>query len=1365
MSTLLEGFDVLEKSEKSASFPASAHQVRLWSDDQAGGYAVPFAVQLRGAVDVEALLRSLDAAVASHEALRTSLRLENGEVVQTIARELHVPLECGDAVAAFECGTSLAVVQKPLLRAQLVRHSETEATLLLTAHPAIVDRPSLRLLADAIVNGAVAPELHYVDFSEWQRTMPESERNKLVDYWQYQLRDIPKTIELPTARPRQAAQTYAPGTTVRLFAPELDAKLTRFCETNGGSRLNILYSAFTALLHRYSGQDDLVLGTSMDVRTDETRGTIGPIANLAALRTRIEVNETPATLLARNEAMLEAAYAYSALPVDRLAQIINPENRAELFDVLFAVEDAPALHAPCGRYDLDVLVHRQDDALVCSIIYNGELHDEWFMAQLARHYERMLAAVIDGDPRQPLADIDLADDAERRLLLHDWATRDAELDGNAVIHGLFEEQVDLNGDRIAVTALGEHVTYGHLDARANRLAHWLLARGVHREQLIAVHIEPSVDTLVAILGILKAGGAYLPLDVNAPVQRIAYQLQDSGCSLLLTTRPADCTELGIDGIIDLNTIRAELAALPATRPEVASSPRDLAYCIYTSGSTGRPKGVLVEHGHVVRLMKNGDFDFDVSERDVWTIFHNFNFDFSVWEMYGALLYGGRAVVVTAEEKHNPETLFELLAREQVTILNQTPSAFYRLLEFAGRAPLALRYVIFGGEGLDPSRLKGWHDAYPETQLVNGYGITETTVFSTMQPCDAQMLASSAGIIGRPMATTVCYVLDDRLRPVPAGVHGQIYVGGLGVSRGYLNRPELTAERFIADPFSPRQGARMYKSGDIARWLPGGRLEFFGRADNQVQLRGYRVELGEIESQLVKRDEVKDAVVIVREDANREQYLAAYVVVEATQSSLATDGRQDGLSSTLRAALKGVLPPYMVPSAFVFLDQLPLTRNGKLNKSALPDPDVQLQQVYVAAETELEKTLALIWQSILKLTDPVSVTADFFGLGGHSLLAMRAVSAMSAALETNIPVKALFEYNTIRELAAYLQGGTTGGYESIPQVDRCEPLPLSFAQQRLWFIDRLEEGSVQYNIPIALRLTGNLDLPALQRSLDQIVERHEVIRSTYHLHGETGVQVVQPARPLSIVRTDLSKVDGAGRETRIEQLLRSESERPFDLTSDLMLRVQLVTLSDREHILLFTMHHIASDGWSMGVLVKELVALYEGFCLGIQTDLAPLPIQYADYAAWQRLRMQGEELERQSSYWKLQLADAPAVHSLPLDHPRPAQQQFAGAFHQTRLGKQVADGLNRLGTESEATLFMVLQTAFSLLLSRWSGVADIVMGTPTAGRNHADAEGLIGFFVNTLVLRSEIAEDAAFTHLLQNARMMVLDAFSNQDIPF
>ncbi|HEX9981849.1 MAG TPA: amino acid adenylation domain-containing protein, partial [Thermoanaerobaculia bacterium] len=1415
-----------------ASFPASYHQERLWFIDEfeTGNlyeshpiyHTVPFVLHLTGAVDTVALQAALDALAEVNEALRTGVVLDEQTLRQQIAERVRVPLDVQDAAAAKDEAAVAALVTReiarpfdlataPLIRAQLTRWNDAgsagDATLVVTVHHSMVDQPSFRLLFAQLVDAyrgvtPASPELQYLDYSEWQQTMPESELNKLFLYWQYQLRDKPKALELPTAHPRQAIHTYNGGNVVRRLSPELDAKVSAFCADNGLSRFNVFYSAFVSLLYRYSQQDDIVIGTSMDNRTDETSATVGPIANLVALRTRFEPTDTAAEVLGRNAGMLEGAHAHSAIPFDKLVQLLSPENdmsRTALFDVVFSVNDAAPLAASTddlqwrheevnlgyGKYDLHVLVHHDGDDLVCNVNFNHDIHEVPFVEQIVRHFERILEATVTTGGAVRVEDIELLDDAERHLLLDEWAHYRAEYPTDVLIHQLFEEQVERHAERVAVTAFGEQVTYRELNERANRLAHWLLARGVQPEQLIAVHLPASADTIVAILAILKAGAAYMPLDVKAPAQRIAYQLQDSGCSIVLTDKPAG---FEVEQEVVLAEMAGELFDAPVTNPNVPSAQSALAYCIYTSGSTGMPKGALIEHGNVVRLMRNDRFDFHFDEQDVWTIFHNFNFDFSVWEMYGALLNGGRTVIVPEEARHNPASFLALLAQERVTVLNQTPSAFYRLGEYLDGTPMAVRYIVFGGEALDPSRLRTWNRYYPATELINMYGITETTVHTTFQKVSADMLDRAASVIGRAIPTTSCFVLDKQLRPVPMGVPGELYVGGLGVSRGYLNRPELTAERFLHHDFPGIGRTRIYKSGDLGRWRSDGRLEYLGREDNQVQLRGFRIELGEIESQLARQENVKHAIVVVKEDGSGEKYLAAYLVADLQDASCRTDtpvcpahqvhgtdksvcptgisdDEQQELTLRYRHALKAALPAYMVPSAFVFIDKLPLTPNGKIDKAALPDPDLQSQHVYVAPETELEQTIAAIWQEILRLDEPVSATADFFNLGGHSLLAMRTVSAINAAVNATLPVKALFEHNTVRDLAAHLAQSEKGGYSAIPRVPRNQPLPLSFAQQRLWFIDSLEEGSAQYNMPVALRLTGSLRLDALQRSLDEIVERHEVIRSTYHLRDGIGVQIVHPAAPVAIGRVDLSRVDKREREARVEQLLRDEAARPFHLSTDLMLRARLLTLGESEHVLLFTMHHIASDGWSMGVLVKELVALYEAHCLGIQADLAPLPVQYADYAAWQRARTEGTELDQQLAYWKKQLANTPNVHALPLDRPRPAQQQFAGASRLTRLKADTLAALNRIASENGATLFMVLQTAFSLLLSRWSGTSDVVVGTPSSGRNHKDTEALIGFFVNTLVLRTEIAEEQPFTQLLQNSRQMILDAFSNQDIPF
>jgi len=756
-------------------------------------------------------------------------------------------------------------------------------------------------------------------------------------------------------------------------------------------------------------------------------------------------------------------------------------------------------------------------------------------------------------------------------------------------------------------------------------------------------------------------------------------------------------------------------------------PHNAAYVIYTSGSTGRPKGVVVTHANVMRLMDATDAWYRFGARDVWTLFHSYAFDFSVWELWGALFYGGALVVVPYDVSRSPEELYELLCEEGVTVLNQTPSAFRQLIHVAGKGNLALRYVIFGGEALDLASLEPWLDRHGDDapQLINMYGITETTVHVTYRRIRLDDVKRRLGsVIGVPIPDLEMYLLDERLAPVPTGAIGEIFVGGAGVARGYLRRPGLTAARMIANPF--RQG-RLYRTGDLARRLPGGELEFAGRADEQVKVRGFRIELPEIEAVLSEHDAVADVVVIARDER-----LTAYVVPRGALDI-----------PDLRRHASAKLPDYMVPGAFVLLDCLPLTPSGKLNRQALPAPSKrQSDNHYVAPQSPIEERLCAIWADVLGI-EKAGADDDFFALGGHSLLATQLLSRVRAAFDIDLPLRAIFNHPTPAGLARDVtqhSALSTQDYalQAIPREAR---MPLSFAQQRLWFLDLLHPHSATYNIVSALRLDGDLDDAALRRALDEIVRRHEILRTTFDDEG----QVIAPDGAMALEIADWD-------EARVQ----AEALRPFDLQAGPLLRGLLLRVAPREHVLVLTMHHIVTDGWSLGVMARELRDLYEG------ASLPPLPLQYADFAAWQRKRLEGGALEPQKAYWLRQLAGLTASDVLPADHPRPLEPKGRGAAHRFQLAPE---GLRALAQQHDATLFMTLLAAFAAVLHRCGGADDLPIGAPVANRTRAELEGLIGFFVNTLVLRVDLSGDPPFLRLLERVKETALDAYANQDVPF
>ncbi|MDR0281377.1 MAG: amino acid adenylation domain-containing protein, partial [Paucimonas sp.] len=797
-----------------------------------------------------------------------------------------------------------------------------------------------------------------------------------------------------------------------------------------------------------------------------------------------------------------------------------------------------------------------------------------------------------------------------------------------------------------------------------------------------------------------------------------------------------------------------LAGYSEENPVNLTTPDNLAYVIYTSGSTGKPKGALLPHSNVLRLFKATDAWFGFDEKDVWTLFHSYAFDFSVWEIFGALMYGGRLVVVPRDVTRSPEDFHKLLVAEQVTVLNQTPSAFKQLARVAcdSSADLALRYVVFGGEALDVGSLQPWFERFGDQQprLINMYGITETTVHVTYRPISqADLQQAEVSPIGEAIPDLSMVVLDTDFNPVAPGVCGELHVGHAGLARGYHNRAALTAERFVPNPFAA-DGSRLYRTGDLARFRDEGVIEYAGRIDHQVKIRGFRIELGEIEARLQEHDAVHE-VIVLAVDGPAGQQLVAYLVPR--------DAAPTDLRDTLKAHLKANLPDYMVPAHLMVLDAMPLTANGKLDRKALPKPDASAAQgVHVAPVSELQRQLAAIWADVLQV-EQVGLSDNFFELGGHSLLATQVVSRVRQQLDLELSLRDLFESADLAAFAAAAEQGPASKAPALVRADRDQPLALSYAQQRQWFLWQLEPHSAAYNIPVALRLDGALDIEALESSFSALIARHETLRTTFRQDGEQAVQIVHPATPLVLAVETLP----AGEQ--LEDCIAREVRQPFDLKQGPLLRVKLLHLGADRHVLVLTQHHSVSDGWSMPIMVDELVRLYEGFSQGRETRLDLLPIQYADYALWQRQWMEAGEQQRQLDYWTAQLGGEQPVLELPTDRPRPAIQQLAGARHAVALEPALVDRLKAVAREQGVTLFMLLLASFQTLLQRHSGQTDIRVGVPIANRTRAETEKLIGFFVNTQVLKAEFSTDATFAGLLQQVKHTALQAQAHQELPF
>ena len=1401
---------------RDGDLPLSFAQERLWLFEQlvpgTAAYNTYRAARIRGPLEPAGVEWTFREMLRRHEVLRTSFASAAGRPVQVIhppapwslplvdlagltpeLREAEaLRLANADARLPFDLG------QAPLLRATLMRLGDEEHVLALTMHHIVYDVWSgwvlfaeMEALYRAWTTGEppALPELpiQYADFAHWQRRwLAEEVLGSQLEYWRRQLAGIPAVLEMPTDRPRPPVASYSGGAAHLVLPDDLFAGLRELCRRDGITLFMALLTGFKALLARYSGQEDIPVGSPIANRTrTEVEGLIGFFVNTLVLRSDLSGGPTGREALARIREVALGAYAHQDLPFERLVEELKPERRRGVQPffqaVLVFVANYPALtrqlagfdltplplHSGATQFDLNLMLAERQGGLHGVLEYSSELYDAATMERLLAHFQILLAGLA-ASLDAGLRDLPLLTAAERAQLAG-WNEVRA-FPRDATLHEALAAQARRRPDAVAAVCEDRSLTYGELNARANRLAHRLRALGVGPEVLVGLYMERSLEMVVGLLAVLKAGGAYLPLDPAYPRERLAFMLEDSGALVVVTQERLRPTlpESGAR-VLSLDGEGSGLERESAEDPESGARPESLAYVIYTSGSTGRPKGVLVTHANVARLLSATEAWFGFGPGDVWTLFHSYAFDFSVWELWGALFYGGRLVVVPYWVSRSPEAFVELLDREKVTVLNQTPSAFRQLVRAEGERsapPLSsLRWVIFGGEALELQSLRPWFDRHGDQvpRLVNMYGITETTVHVTWRPVGLDDLAAPSGSpIGQPIPDLSTHLLDRALQPVPVGVPGEILVGGAGLARGYHARPELTAERFIPGPFSGEPGSRLYRSGDLARRLPDGGLEYLGRIDHQVKIRGFRIETGEIESALLQSPLVRECVVLPREDGAGGRRLIAWVVPR---------GEEAPTVAGLRSFLLARLPDYMVPAAFVVLDRLPLTANGKVDRRALPEPAEdrdRLASPYVPPRDLTEELLAGIWAEVLRL-ERVGVSDDFFEAGGNSLSGMQIVARLREAFRVEVPLHRVFETPTVAALAEAVRAGLrasgAAGAPAIAPAPRAGDLPLSFAQERLWFLDRFEPGNAAYNIPVAVRLRGVLDVPALARALAEVARRHESLRTTFAEVEGRPVQRVHPpfAPPLPV--DDLSSLPEAEREEEVRRRVAADAAHPFDLSRGPLLRARLLRLGESEHALLCSVHHIVSDGWSMGVLVRELGSLYAAFTRGAASPLPELPVQTADFAVWQREWLRGETLEAEVSYWRERLAGAPEGVTLPASRPRPTVQRYSGAQVAQTLPAELVHSLKALSGAAGSTLFMTLLAAFKILLHRASGETDIPVGIPIAGRDRAETEGLIGCFLNTLVLRTDLAGCATFRELLGRVRETALGAYAHREVPF
>ncbi|PSB57974.1 non-ribosomal peptide synthetase [Chamaesiphon polymorphus] len=1810
----------IQPAPRDRELPLSFAQQRLWFinelEPHSSTYNMPDPIRLTGQLDLVSLERTLQEIIRRHEALRTNFISHNGQPMQVIQPTNAWQMTSIDLqdLSTSERETKIqqlatAEAEKPFaldtdspIRATLIIASATEHILLLTMHHIVSDGWSMGVLIkeiavlyEAFEQGKPSPlaelEIQYVDFAVWQRQWLQGEiLERQLNYWQQQLANAPALLELPTDRPRPPIQTFRGAEQKFTIPADLTSALQSLSRQEGVTLFMTLLAAFDLLLGRYTGQTDILIGSGIANRHHgQLEGLIGFFVNTLVLRTDLSGNPSFRELLSRVQAMVLPAYAHQDLPFEMLVDVLQPErnpSHSPLFQVAFVLQNSPVFEIELAgltlsnlttkhktaKFDLTLSLEQINDELIGVWEYSTDLFNDDTIARMAGHFQTLLTQIV-AHPEQPIAELPLLSVTEQHQLLHEWNDTKVAYPQDKCIHLLFETQVQQTPDAMAVVCGDRHLTYTELNVRANQLANYLVELGVKPGMLVGICVDRSIETIVGILGILKAGGAYVPLDPSYPSERLSFMLSDAQVQVLLTQQQLVAglpTHQAV--VVCLDTDWKQIEQQEREHPLVEITSADLAYIIYTSGSTGTPKGVMVPHQGLCNLAQAQTDLFGVRATSKILQFASLSFDASIWEIVMGITSGATLYVDTKETLLPGQALWKYLHTREITHVTLPPAA----LAVLPLQPLpCLQAIVVAGEACPQELIAQWSQG---RSFFNAYGPTEGTVCATVS---APLDGSQAAPIGRPIQNVEVYILDSDLQPLPIGVPGELHIGGVGLAQGYLNRPELTAAKFIPHPFSDDRQARLYKTGDLARYRPDGNIEFLGRIDHQVKIRGFRIELEEIEALLGQYPGVQQAVAIAREDREQDRRLVAYVVadrnvrdrslpeidewqteyvadwqnlyeqnyqqlptdrdltfniagwnssytgaaipatemqewvdytveqilalrpqrvleigcgsglllsqiaphcdeywgtdysvaalqyieqmkqqvpglenvttlermaddfhgippasfdtviinsvvqyfpsvtyllrvleqavasvragghvligdvrnlllldtyilsVQLHQSSdrlslsqlqqhvqqrlmqeeellvapefflavqqhlprishvriqpkrgvyhneltkfryevileiegcpspstqeatpiawldwqteplsvaeirqrlvhtqpeifgishiangrvstemqawkllrddapeletvqdlrqaLSTsksagidpaelwnlsqelsytlnlswsnsdsDGGYDAvfqlpsittqldltpvkssfqtwdvygndplqgklaknLIPQLRQFLTDKLPNYMVPSAFMLLESMPLTANGKIDRRKLPVPEISRNQLavgFVAPRNPTEEMLVKVWAEVLA-NEHIGIDDNFFALGGHSLLGTQLISRVKNAFNIDLPLHSLFEAPTIAELAQYIQQvqqtATAVPQPPIQVVNRDRPIPLSFAQQRLWFLDRLEPNSATYNMPGAVRFQGQLDLVALERTLQEIVRRHEALRTNFISQDGQPIQVIHQPGTWQINSIDLQHLPVSDTESTIQQLATAEAEQPFALDTDPLMRATLLLVSATEQILLLTMHHIISDGWSMGLFVKEIAALYSAFVRGESSTLPELTIQYADFAVWQRQWLQGETLDRQLSYWQQQLQGTPELLQLPTDRPRPSVQTYQGATHSFTLSPELTEQLQALSRQTGSTLFMTLMAAFATLLYRYSGESDVVIGSPIANRNRSEIEPLIGFFVNTLVLRTRLEDNPRFEQLLTQVRETTLKAYEHQDLPF
>ncbi len=1385
-------------AEKKAFYPLSSAQKRLYflqmMEETGIMYNMSQVMVLEGTIAMERLQDTFEKLIQRHENFRTAFLMIGEQSVQRIYDHVAFAIEYQDLSPTPKPGEVISrelaemlikdfirpfdLSRPPLLRVAVVRLTANAHFFMVDMHHIISDGTSMGVLVKEFMELYEARplpvlRLHYKDYAVWE-TSHKAQIAKQEAYWLKEFAEEIPLLALPLDYPRPPLQQFAGNSVYFTVDSPYTLALKTLALQQGMTLYMVLLAVYTIFLAKICNQDVFAVGTPVAGRSHvDLEKIIGMFVNTLVLKNNPAGEKNLLLFLGEVKEKTLHAFANQDYQYEELVEQVvkNREtSRNPLFDTMFVLQnqDIPVLENPdlklkyypferyTAKFDLTLICIEMAGQLYCTLEYSTILLKQDTVQKFTHYFQKVLSSLLE-NPAQQISQVEIISLEEKEQILFQFNTTATEYPKDKTIPQLFAEQAHRTPDYIAISEQktgGCQFTYAELNKKSTQLAHVLLAQGVSPDTIVAIMVERSIEMIIGILGILKAGGAYLPIDPDYPEDRKQFMLSDSAATLLLTPQFIQAATPILP--------RIPITPIIPTPPITPITPTNLAYIIYTSGTTGQPKGVLVTHENVVRLFFNDNFQFDFNDRDVWTMFHSYCFDFSVWEMYGALLFGGKLILFPRLTAMDTGGYVQILKKETVTILNQTPSSFYRLMEDAlqmSDKSLYLRYVIFGGEALQPLKLKEWHVKYPQTKLINMYGITETTVHVTYQEITHQEIAAKVSNIGKPIPTLQVYIMDAYAQLLPIGLSGEIYVGGAGVARGYLNRPQLTHERFLAPATLPLLATKYYKTGDLARWLPDGSIEYLGRIDQQVKLRGFRIELGEIENSLLKQNQIKEAVVIVSENDSGDKCLVAYFVADIELSG-----------TELRDYLLKELPDYMIPSYFMQLENIPLTANGKINQKVLPTPEfTPILNHYTPPNNDIERHLADIWSALLGIKkEKISVHDNFFALGGHSLKATTMMARIHHVLGIKIDLAQIFKKQTIRGLAEFIKTCAKEKYPTIEAAEERCYYELSYNQKRLWFIQQLAPHSSAYNLPGLVVLEQAVDQNKIEKTLRRLIARHDSFRTRFIFLNDEPVQVVQKEVRVPLKIIDLSPLQADEKQQKVTAIYAHEISTPFNLEEFPLFRVILLKLDEFSCALIFNMHHIISDGWSIEILKNEFFLFQAGLEREIITGIAfnpePLKIQYKDFAVWYNTQLANRELKAKThSFWKKRLENGVSSVQLRLDNHRKGNER-KGARYFSMLGQAQTLKLKQAARDFNTTLFVVMFSLYIFLLRRFSGQEEMACYIVSAGREQEALLHIIGFFVSTELFKIQVVPTESFANFLSRVNAEVLEILDHQGYP-